>query len=190
MKKNKKYVQILEASQKLFYRYGIRKVTVEDICREAGVSKMTFYKHFPNKIELAKCMLDSRFEYLLGQFWDIMRSDRPFAGKMQQYLELKAMSSENAGKDFGLDFYKSEDEVIKEYMNDWITRSLNETIRMFTYAQDQGWMRKDLKPELMLDVMNRMIESVRNEKLLNLYDNVQDFAMEISKFFLYGILDR
>ncbi|RKY44359.1 MAG: TetR/AcrR family transcriptional regulator, partial [Candidatus Neomarinimicrobiota bacterium] len=40
----KKIDKIVETGKKLFYRYGIKKVSVEEICKEAGVSKATFYK--------------------------------------------------------------------------------------------------------------------------------------------------
>ncbi|MBN1927463.1 MAG: helix-turn-helix transcriptional regulator, partial [Prolixibacteraceae bacterium] len=46
--------QILQSAKKLFWKYGIRKVSIDEICREAGVSRMTFYRLFKNKIELAK----------------------------------------------------------------------------------------------------------------------------------------
>ncbi|MDH6359263.1 TetR/AcrR family transcriptional regulator [Parabacteroides sp. PF5-9] len=189
-KRSKKHDAILEASRKLFYRYGLRKVSVEDICKEANCSKMTFYKFFPNKVELAKTMLDRTFNYWLEKFWEVMRSEKPFADKMHLFLEMKASANADTSKDFMEDLYYSEDSVLKEYMSEWIGRSLKETIAMFTYAQEQGWMRKDLKPELMLYIMNRLIDSVRDDKLLNMYDSVQQLGREITKFFLYGVFDE
>ena len=56
-KHNKKYKQIIATSKELFWKFGIKRVTVEEICSQAHVSKMTFYKFFPNKIELAKIIL-------------------------------------------------------------------------------------------------------------------------------------
>lgn len=41
--------RILEASQKLFFQYGIRSVTMDDICRELGISKKTIYRYFKDK---------------------------------------------------------------------------------------------------------------------------------------------
>ena len=49
-----KSLDILNTARQLFWKHGIRRVSVEEVCREAGVSKMTFYRSFPNKIELAK----------------------------------------------------------------------------------------------------------------------------------------
>ena len=57
LKRTKSVNAILKNGKDLFWKYGIRKVTVEDICKEAGVSKMTFYRSFENKYEVAKIIL-------------------------------------------------------------------------------------------------------------------------------------
>ena len=54
---SKKKLQIVETAKDLFMRYGIRRVTIDEICRTAGASKMTFYKYFSNKIALLKEIL-------------------------------------------------------------------------------------------------------------------------------------
>lgn len=43
---------LIKAAIKCFDRFSIRKTTVEDICREAKISRPTFYKCFKNKREL------------------------------------------------------------------------------------------------------------------------------------------
>ena len=55
----KKEQDILIAGKKLFFKYGLKKVTIEEICAEANVSKMTFYKYFPNKTALVKKVFDT-----------------------------------------------------------------------------------------------------------------------------------
>lgn len=44
--------QILDAADRLMGRIGFRKMSVEDVAREAGVSRRTVYLHFANKEEL------------------------------------------------------------------------------------------------------------------------------------------
>ena len=36
----------------MFFRYGIKSITMEDIARELGISKKTLYQHFDNKNDL------------------------------------------------------------------------------------------------------------------------------------------
>jgi AcrR family transcriptional regulator len=40
---------ILDATDRIMSRYGFRKMTMDDLAREAGVSKKTIYLHFKNK---------------------------------------------------------------------------------------------------------------------------------------------
>ena len=56
--KSKKYWDTLTAARELFWKHGFRRVTIQEVCDKAGVSKMTFYKFFPNKIELAKTVFE------------------------------------------------------------------------------------------------------------------------------------
>jgi len=56
--------RILNAAARLFYRKGIRAVSVDEVAAEASVTKVTVYKHYRAKDELiAACLhaLDERF---------------------------------------------------------------------------------------------------------------------------------
>ena len=44
--------KILEGAKELFFMYGLKRVTVDDICRHIGMSKKTLYLFFKNKEEL------------------------------------------------------------------------------------------------------------------------------------------
>ncbi len=52
--------RVLRTAAKLFYAEGIRAVGVDRIAGEAGVSKMTLYRHFATKDELVVAVLDAR----------------------------------------------------------------------------------------------------------------------------------
>ena len=41
--------QIIAAATECFARYGVKKTTIDDISKEAGVSRPTFYRFFKNK---------------------------------------------------------------------------------------------------------------------------------------------
>ena len=46
--------QILNAAKKLFTNYGFKKVSMDEIASEAGVTKKTVYTYFSIKVELLK----------------------------------------------------------------------------------------------------------------------------------------
>lgn len=50
--------RIMEAAIKLFSKRGYNKASVDDICKEAGISKGAFYHHFKSKQALFLALLD------------------------------------------------------------------------------------------------------------------------------------
>ena len=49
--------RVLETADRLFYQDGIRAVGIDRIIAEAGVAKMSLYKHFPSKDDLILAVL-------------------------------------------------------------------------------------------------------------------------------------
>ena len=58
IRKGRKFDQVLEGARTIFLRDGFEGASVDDIAREAGVSKATLYSYFPDKrllfMEVAK----------------------------------------------------------------------------------------------------------------------------------------
>lgn len=49
MRKGRKFDQVLDGAREVFLRDGFEGASVDDIAREAGVSKATLYSYFPDK---------------------------------------------------------------------------------------------------------------------------------------------
>ena len=77
---------ILDATDRLLARYGYRKMTVEDIAREAGIGKGTVYLHFPSKEEVVLSRVDRMVERLKERLWAVARSDADAAIRLRLML--------------------------------------------------------------------------------------------------------
>ncbi len=62
--------RILLTAHELFYREGIRATGIDRVIAEAGVTKVTFYRHFPSKSDLIRAFLDYRHERWMAWFID------------------------------------------------------------------------------------------------------------------------
>lgn len=49
IRRGRKYDQVLDGARLVFLRDGFERASVDDIAREAGVSKATLYSYFPDK---------------------------------------------------------------------------------------------------------------------------------------------
>jgi AcrR family transcriptional regulator len=71
--------RILLTAHDLFYREGIRATGIDRVIAEAGVTKVTFYRHFPSKNKLIIEFLNYRHERWMTWFVDAL--ERHNSGK-------------------------------------------------------------------------------------------------------------
>lgn len=60
--------RILHCAHQLFYQHGIRATGVDKIIAAAGVTKVTFYRHFPAKNDLVLAFLTQRHQRWIEAF--------------------------------------------------------------------------------------------------------------------------
>jgi TetR/AcrR family transcriptional regulator, cholesterol catabolism regulator len=83
-----KRVFIFDKAEPLFERFGYRKTTVEDVCREAGISKRTFYEQFKNKADLFGHMLMNITETGMLEWAETLSDDDTAVEQLLSFLKL------------------------------------------------------------------------------------------------------
>jgi len=63
--------KIIHVAGEMFFRLGIRSVSIDDICRELGISKKTFYVYFESKDALIERLLQTNLEYISSKMADL-----------------------------------------------------------------------------------------------------------------------
>ena len=184
---SKKEAAILEAGRELFWKYGFRKVSVDEICKAAGVSKMTFYRYFNDKATLAKKIFDNELEKSMEQFRKIMQSDLTVPEKMKHILLMKSASVNNISGDFIRDFYSDNESGLKAYIEQKTATSWGTILDVYRQAQLQGVFRKDMKPELLLYISQKVTDLFNDPYLTGLCGGPAGVIMELARLFTYGI---
>jgi len=187
---DQKLREILVAAKELFWKYGFKRVTIEEVCREAKVSKMTFYKHFKNKIDLVKKIYELEVKKGMQKYRSIMDSEIPFVEKVEKSMELKREQTENLSQEFYDDILKSDIDELKEMFNKAIQNNIQIILNDYIQAQKKREIRKDIKPEFILYFMNHMMEMAKDQRLSGIYSNPNEMIMELNNFFFYGVLPR
>jgi len=181
---------ILHSARRLFWKHGFRRVTIDEICREAKTSKMTFYRFFPDKIELAKAVLDQYYEESFIKFRKLIRDDTTVAVKMQQMIQMKYEGSNDISKEFIQDFLMSSNPEITTYFNEKMKTVWTESISEFKLGQEQGWIRKDLNVEILFRFSQKIIPVIYDKELMDLFENPHDLVMEVTNLIIYGIAPK
>ena len=188
--KNPKLQKIVSTARSLFWKFGIRRVSIEEICREANVSKMTFYKHFGNKVDLVKFLIEQLTAEGLSAYKKIMDQPIPFSEKVKQTIQLKMKQTDEVSQEFFNDIHKHADPEIMGFFNQKAHESLQIVIKDYNEAQKKGDIRQDIKPEFIHYFFNHILDMAEDESLAGLYESPQALIMELTNFFFYGILPR
>jgi AcrR family transcriptional regulator len=182
--------RLMGAAKALFFRFGIRKVSVEEICREAGLSKMTFYRYFKDKDEIAIRVLKRYFGERMEIAEMILQEEAPFVDKLRRIAALKMQGLKDA-----------DDEMIREVMSDRESKpgkALGEllegqarrTKQIFIDLQKKGDLRKDIRVELILSLIEGLWKSLSDEHLVGLYQDKSRLYEELFEAVYFGILPQ
>jgi AcrR family transcriptional regulator len=176
---SRKRDQLIQTGEALFVKHGMRRVTVEEICRQAGVSKPTFYKYFENKAALARRIVELWIKEVLQRIDEIEEAEAPFPEKMKQVLAMKQTIAARPGPEFLEDLI---------HLDIDLSHALRRVMRFLVEGQQHGDIRTDVRPEFLLaafDILNRMHHDPR---IRDLYKDTETLAADVFKLFYYGAL--
>lgn len=93
--------QIINAARKLFYKYGFKRVSVDEIAREAQVTKRTIYSYFKSKEEILKYLMNEEMQKMEELIKDVESQNLGFLESVHQVI-YKLLKYKNEHKFFNI----------------------------------------------------------------------------------------
>lgn len=181
---------ILEIGKDLFWKFGIKRVTIEEICKEAKVSKMTFYKFFPNKIELAISILEVYTHEAMEEFDQIIHSKMKFSEKLEKVFLMKLKAMNDISMEFIKDIHSNPELGLLPRIQEIQMKHMQKVIQFYEDAKKAGEMRKDVNIGFLMSYSNQMVHMMEDANLMAQYKHPQDFIAEAMKMMFYGIIAK
>lgn len=85
IKAEQQYQQIVSSARSLFAEYGFERVTIDDVCSAASVSKSTFYSHFSSKQDLLMLFSSQKRREFLKEHYTY-DPDKPLKVLFQEFF--------------------------------------------------------------------------------------------------------
>jgi AcrR family transcriptional regulator len=175
--KSKKKDVIVDTAEKLFFQHGIKRITIEEICQRARVSKGTFYKYFPNKAGLVNCLVEKwQFEEE-AVIQDFENPEIAFPKRLEAFFKRAYKFYSRMSMEF-LDDYIS----IEKQINDFQDQAL----QYYVDAQERGDFRKDIRPELLAAFSDIAMELMSDKKLQSYYSSPAELTHEVALLYYLG----
>ena len=86
---------VLDIAQQSYWKFGINQVSINELCKLAGVSKPGIYREFGNEDGLMHAVLESYHKTILSPMLSFLSLDAPFRDTLQN-LALHSTSDDEA----------------------------------------------------------------------------------------------
>jgi AcrR family transcriptional regulator len=165
---DEKWIQILEKSRQLFYSYGIRSLSMDDISRHMGISKKTLYQYVSSKDDLVEKVMD----YLLNHDKLIQCDEANEALNAIDILLHASQIVNNEIKETNpvvvFDLQKYYPEIFARFLEQKKQRIYTRIIENMQQGIAEGYYRNDLKIELVARLyVNNLVELHKADFIVN-----------------------
>jgi AcrR family transcriptional regulator len=79
--------RILDAAQSLFVRYGVKRTSIDDVARKAGIAKGTVYLSFESKAALFAAIADRLCATTFADVQEVIGETTPLNGRLVGVLD-------------------------------------------------------------------------------------------------------
>jgi TetR/AcrR family transcriptional regulator, cholesterol catabolism regulator len=183
--------RIVAGARRHFLAHGFRGVTMDDLAAELGMSKKTLYAHFRSKPELVQAVILAKaadVEAELGHIETECASD--FAKALREMLSCLQRHAQEIQPTFVRDMRQSAPDLFKTAETRRAALIQRYFGKLFEDGRRAGMVRKDLPPQLAIEILLGAIQAIVNPpKLAELDLTPQTALPAIISAVLNGILN-
>lgn len=157
--------KILEGTEALFMKFGIRSVTMDDIARHLAVSKKTLYQHFADKDDLVYKMSEMYLERSFHQYEQIAKSSKNSIEELSKISVCMKRDLENLNPSMLFDLQKYHPKAWGLYNEHKVKIISHSVVRNIRQGVADGFYRTDINPDIMAITRLILIEAAFNPEL-------------------------
>jgi AcrR family transcriptional regulator len=180
--------KLIETAAQLFFKHGFKKVTIEEICRTAKVSKVTFYRYFSSKDEMIKYitrLLGDNFAIKLEQIID---RDSTIKSKFDDIAILKQDFAANLGGELRDSIFNSP--AVKEYMHGLDQRLMQKFEQLMHNEQAQGNINPQVDIEKAVAFISRLNQLLSDDSFTGIYPDLKEMIGQVNELLVMGLKSR
>ena len=185
----KKDIFFKQVATELFYQQGWKLTSIAEICRVAGVSRVTFYKYFPTKQDLVKSIFEEQKNNMRQEFDRLLATKADLATVIQQILTMQQESMATLYSAAVLhDLNHDKDETLQDFFRQMVQEKYHYMHYFFSTLQKRKSIRNDF-PVILIDVLiQKMDEMIHSSVLQKHYaGKEQQLFKDVLQLFLHGL---
>lgn len=188
MEENETKEKILEGTEALFMRYGIRSVTMDDIARHLSVSKKTLYQYFADKDELVFKMSELFLGRNFEKYRQIELSSKNSIEELSKISVCMKHDMENMNPSMLFDLQKHHPKSWNLWTEHKVKIISESVVRNIKKGIEEGFFRPEVNPVIMAITRVILIEGAFNaQEFPKDKFNLADVQSQLFELFVYGL---
>lgn len=184
---------IIKTAGELFFRLGIRSVSIDDICRELGMSKKTFYVYFASKDELIEQMLQANLDYIGGKMEELVKL-HDFRQLVKKFIKRQEAEKNDVRRvpQLVYDLKKYYPRQFADFQMKCFETQKNYLMRYLEMGVAQGLVRSNLDIELTAVLFAKIhSDAIRDIEVIEAHNhNMHQLAHTAMDIFVRGVLSE
>ncbi len=181
--------RILTAAEQLFWKYGVKSVTMEDIAKQLGISKKTIYQHFTDKEDILYQVIQEKINADMTEMNCMFTGTGNPIEELMMVLEMMRKNQHEVSPNLLIDIkrhYPQAFALFRQHMDQHIMKSILGNIQK---GVSQGLYRNDINPAILARMRVEQIELAFNNEFfpINQY-SMLDVQRELIHHFVRGML--
>lgn len=180
--------RILKGAEELFFQYGIKSITMDDIAKHLAISKKTIYHYFADKDEVVHILMKESLDKDIRDFTCIHNECKNI---IDEIFAIMKYMSEMFGKINPIIFYDLQKyhpkswKLFLDFKSDCILKMVEHVL---VKGMQDGYVRKDVNPKILSILRMQEIEMGFNPAVFP-HDKFQmlEVQLAMTEHFLYGI---
>lgn len=182
--------EIIRKVMELYLHYGIRSVTMDDVVREAGISKKTLYQYFKDKSDLVAAVIDCDSTQNTNEFNESMAGAANAIDKMLRFYDFQMKMIREYNPSMIFDLKKYYPEIHREFVEKKREIIFQNVLDNLNQGKEEGLYRKDLNQEVIAILNLLRVESFMNSTIFKPEELLtREFFSEMFTYHMYGIVN-
>jgi AcrR family transcriptional regulator len=158
--------RIIEQASTMFFKYGIRSITMDEIAESLGISKRTLYESFSNKEELLRECLEAKHKESTV-FRDVLNKEFPNDPLeiMHQHFRQVVITLNSLHPNFFNDLKKYHSTLWKRQIESKQDENMAFTRQMIEKGIKTGVFRESADAEILSRMMHSMMQIMSADDL-------------------------
>jgi AcrR family transcriptional regulator len=180
--------RIIQGSEELFLRAGIKSITMDDIAKHIGMSKKTIYQFFKDKNDLVTASVRKKLKEDEAQIVDIISKSENVIDEMINMMKCSEDVLSRINPVVMHDLQKYHYEAWTEFLKFKSGVLINMLEQLLTKGMKQGYIRTDIDVKIIARMRVSQIEFGFNTEIFPVSEfSTVKVQMQFLEHFNYGI---